>query len=169
MSASDWATHLARAGERYPEAVSDAAAFEDIPERVANTVDRFRDGPAAWLHVDCHLDNVLWRPDGSAVLLDFAGAAVGPPEVDLARLLSEGIEPAWRPALVEAYVDELARQDGEAGGVDTRLLQERFDLALPVLVQAAVTWAAAAKPSVPRAAVVRERWLASVCRLALGR
>lgn len=44
--------------------------------------------PFVLLHRDPHLDNVLWRPDGSPVLLDWSSARLGPVAVDVATLLS---------------------------------------------------------------------------------
>jgi aminoglycoside phosphotransferase (APT) family kinase protein len=52
--------------------------------------------PAAWIQADTHLDNILWRLDGSAVILDWCNAAIGPPAVDRAGLLNEGVEPQAR-------------------------------------------------------------------------
>ena len=152
-----WADRLARASERFPRILTAGftARIRDLPERVAPALDRLRAGPATWIHADAHLDNVLWRPDGTAVLLDWCNAAVGPPAADVARFLSEGVDAASRPALVSAYARELGRP-GE--------WDEAVALAVLPLLQAAVGWAGREDlASQGRPAAVCESWLQSVC------
>jgi thiamine kinase-like enzyme len=111
------------------------------------------------------MDNVLFRPEDDAVLLDWSGAAIGPPAVDLARLLTEGVNAGWREdlaaELVSAYASELAR-----GGV-TVVIEDLWDAlskSLALLVQAAVGWAAREedRPPVARMRALQEQLLRSV-------
>lgn len=156
-----WLDRLDRADARFPQVLTPelAAEIAELPVHVARSLARLRSGPAAWIQVDAHLDNVLWRPDGSAVLLDWCNAAIGPPAADLARFLSEGVDAVSRPALVSAYLDELqARVAVTAPEVTTAL-----GLALLPLVQSAVGWAGREDlPSQGRPAEVCELWLRSV-------
>ena len=170
MDTDRWRERLARAGERFPELVTPAVAaqFGDLPERVAVAIDQLGKLPASWLQVDAHLDNVLWRPDGSAVLLDWCNAAIGPPVIDLARFLSEGVVAESSSALVHAYVAELQRRGIETGAAEVTVAEMTVALpfALPCLLQGAVGWAGREDlPSHGRPARVCENGL----RVAIGR
>ena len=163
MEPARWADRLARAAKRFPQILPPPliARLQDLPETAAADLERLWAGPASWLHVDAHLDNVLWRPDGTAVLLDWCNAAIGPPAVDLVRLLTDGIDAGSRPeraaALVSTYKDEL-----ESTGVP-----DVGDIDLPVatVVQSAVEWAGRPQEREPegRTAAVRENFLRSSC------
>lgn len=63
------------------------------------------------VHTDAHLDNVLWSGT-EPVLIDWEGAMVGPAEIDVARLLIEGMTPAQYDDFgfrtLEAYRSELS-------------------------------------------------------------
>jgi hypothetical protein len=168
MESDAWIDPLARAGERFPQVLPAAIASQihDLPEKVGIAVAKLREGPASWIQVDAHLDNVLWRTDGTAVLLDWCTAAVGPPTVDLARFLSEGIAAESRSTLISAYVDEL-----QTSGVDRELMDVGASVedALLPLLQAAVGWAGREDLALEgRAADVCERWLRSICGWAIA-
>ena len=80
MESARWIDRVERARARFPEdpdASASGSNRRSAGARVA-AVDALRSGPASWIQVDAHLDNVLWRPDGTAVLLDWCSAAVGP-------------------------------------------------------------------------------------------
>ena len=106
LDRDQWKDRLARAVVRYPTIVTPdfSARLDDLPHKIPRTLTELRAGPTSWIHVDAHLDNVLWRPDGSAVLLDWCGAAIGPPAVDLARCLTEGIDAGSHPERAEALL-----------------------------------------------------------------
>jgi hypothetical protein len=168
MEPSRWNDTIRRAQERFPETLttSVAANIRDIPNEVANSVERLTRGPASWIQVDAHLDNVLWRPDGTAVLLDWSSAAIGPPSVDLARFITEGVVRASEQerlvALLSTYVGAL-RARGVAG-VGLTELRSTVALALPPLLQGAVGWAG--RPDVVltgRAGSLCQNLLQSVC------
>ena len=164
LEPQSWADRRARASERFPDilTVRQRTRLHDIPERVAADAERLRAGTASWIQVDSHLDNVLWRPDGTAVLLDWALAAVGPPAVDLARCLVEGMAtPTTTAPLLETYADEL-RRNGVAA--EPAGLRAEMALTLPALVQGAVGWAGREDLALAgRTALVCATFLRSVC------
>ena len=162
-----WSDRLIRARDRFPLIVR-AELFErlrDAPARFASAGEQLEAGPASWIHSDAHLDNVLWRPDGTPVLLDWCNSAVGPPAVDLARFVTEGVyagaEPRKAHELVEIYVEAL-RRGGEV--VALADLWDQIDASLARLVQSAVEWAGRAEEleQASRAAALRESFLRNV-------
>lgn len=78
-------------------------------------------GARTLIHTDAHLDNVLWS-EGDPVFVDWEGAMVGPPEVDVARLLIEGMTPAQYGELgasaLQAYRNSLSRTGGAGRDID---------------------------------------------------
>ena len=172
MEPDRWRVRLVRAGERFPEILAQhIAALHDLPTRVADAGNTLGHGPVAWLQVDTHLDNILFRPDGSVVLLDWCNAALGPPIVDLARFLTEGVVPPSRPervtALVSLYAEELGRLGVDA--VSRAELRSSFELALLPLLQGVVGWAGREDLEAGgRPAALCESFLRSLCGWALG-
>jgi Ser/Thr protein kinase RdoA (MazF antagonist) len=145
LAPDDWEKRLDSAAARYP-AIIPAGTHErlrDLPERALRAADALAAGESAWIHGDAHLDNVLFRPDGTAVLLDWSGVVVGPPTVDLARVLTEGVDAGARPELAErlvaAYTDELGTHGVRLEADDVRAAVKA---AVVLLVQTAVAWAA---------------------------
>jgi thiamine kinase-like enzyme len=167
MDRERWADRLGRARERFPEIVSPSvfAEIRDLPEQVASAVEQLTRGPASWIHVDAHLDNVLWRPDGTAVLLDWCSASIGPPAADLARFLTEGVVDAKQPerltALLSTYAEELRLHGAQVEPVE---LKAGFALALRPLLQGVVGWAGREDLELAgRTASLCENFLRSVC------
>jgi hypothetical protein len=165
MERDRWLDRLGRASQRFPQILTPAvvANIVDLPARVAPALDHFRRGPASWIQGDTHLDNVLWRPAGTAVLLDWCHASIGPPLGDLARFLSEGVDEESRTVLASAYVNELRQS-----GVEVALAEvtAALRLARHPLLQGMVGWAGREDlPSYGRAADVCE----SALRRAVGR
>lgn len=78
-------------------------------------------GARTLIHTDAHLDNVLWSGN-DPVFLDWEGAMVGPPEIDVARLLIEGMTPAqygeFGSAALRTYQETLFRTGRAEGGID---------------------------------------------------
>jgi aminoglycoside phosphotransferase (APT) family kinase protein len=84
-----------------------AAAARALPERLAPAYDALRHATSTLIHADLHLDNVLFRPDGTPVVLDWTDAARGPAAADLGRLVLDGLPPErWTR---QARRDVLAR------------------------------------------------------------
>jgi hypothetical protein len=167
MAPDLWLDRLARAGERFPEIVTHTfmSRVVDLPEKVAVALDDLRSGPASWLQLDAHLDNVLWRADRTAVLLDWCNAAIGPPIADVVRFLSEGVDAESRPVLLNAYMREIRSSGADADPSD---MEASLQVALLPLLQSAVGWAGREdlRPH-GRKADVCARWLQSVCNWAL--
>jgi aminoglycoside phosphotransferase (APT) family kinase protein len=162
MDAEQWRDRLTRAHSRFPDVLTPelVARLHALPEAVEAALARLRDGPTAWIHCDAHLDNVLWRSDGSAVVLDWCNAAIGPPAVDLAGLLNPGVEPRWRPALTAAYANEIERRSGRPAAVE-------IELAVTHLLQATIGWAGREDlPATGRPAVACRSALRSILRWA---
>jgi Phosphotransferase enzyme family len=95
-----WSRVLAQATARYPQFLTSdrldrlALLLSELPELVRILGRQ----PISWIHVDPHLDNILWRPDGSPVLLDWSNARVGPSVIDVAAMLI-GYSFRSRPAI----------------------------------------------------------------------
>ena len=170
LAPDDWVTRLDAAAERHPGIVTAGVrdGLRDLPERARRAADALAAGESAWIHGDAHLDNVLFRPDGTAVLLDWSGVVAGPPAVDLARVLAEGVDAGSRPALadrlVTAYADELG-SDGVT--LETADLGRAVAAAAVLLVQTAVAWAAREPEEQPmaRARRLQENLLRSAIAL----
>jgi aminoglycoside phosphotransferase (APT) family kinase protein len=107
------------------------SARVEAPERAAlgraEVLARRADGlfagsPQTLLHADVHLDNVVFAR-AAPILLDWARAARGPAEVDLAELLFGVVEPDHRAAVRDEYFAELARRGvaADTAGADRRL------------------------------------------------
>ena len=139
--------------------------LQEMPRKVGAAIPSLQAGDLCWIHCDAHLDNVLFRPEGDAVLLDWSGVAVGPPAIDLARLLTEGVNAGGREdlaaELVSVYASELARR-GVTVVIDD--LWDALSKSLALLVQAAVGWAAREEnpPPVARMRALQEQLLRSV-------
>ena len=167
MEPDAWADRLERARRRFPAILTGSllAELPDLPEQVASAVEQLTRGPASWIQVDAHLDNVLWRPDGTAVLLDWCSAAIGPPAFDLARFFVEGVVDASQPervrALMSTYAEERGVQGAQAGPIE---LHPGFALALPPLLQGAIGWAGRQELELTgRPAALCESFLRSLC------
>jgi hypothetical protein len=102
---------LPRFFARYGATLSPVAVrhAERLPEslRAAHAV--LADAPPTLVHNDLHLDNVLFRPDGTPVVIDWPDAALGPGVVDVARVLLEGLNFPTRRALEAALLDRYLR------------------------------------------------------------
>lgn len=172
MESERWRNRLGRASERFPEILGPRVlSLLDLPESVVDTGRVLREEQSSWLQVDAHLDNTLFRPDGAVVLLDWCNAAIGPPVLDLARFLIEGVvEPTRRyrvTALLSLYRDELRRLG--VGHVSVGELESGFELVLLPLLQGAIGWAGRDDLELgTRASTVCESFLRSMCGWVLG-
>jgi hypothetical protein len=164
--ANHWAERLAGARVRFPDIFTDAfeRRLERMPDELDSAIAALRAGPASWIHTDAHLDNILWRPDGRAVLLDWAGAVIGPPSVDAARFLIEGplglsADEGRSVAVIETYQRELEEQ-GVSRSVATTASIAVGQAMLP-LAQSIIGWAGRPEPESParRIAALRENAL----------
>jgi hypothetical protein len=163
-----WEARLSVAAPRFPDVLNPSIVdrLHGASRIVGPAIESLRQSAACWIHGDAHLDNVLFRPDGTAVLLDWSGAALGWAAVDLATLLTEDVNAGARAELatelVVAYVDELVSGGGEAMLGDP---WEALSNGLAPLVQAAIRWAARDEDREPqtRMQALQENLLRCVC------
>jgi streptomycin 6-kinase len=94
---------------------SDArAAIRALPKTLPLACEALSRAPATVIHADLHVENVLFRADGSPVVLDWTDVARGPAAVDFAKFLLNAPDSTARNALARAsaprYLDGLARR-----------------------------------------------------------
>ncbi|MDX1449415.1 MAG: aminoglycoside phosphotransferase family protein, partial [Acidimicrobiia bacterium] len=136
-----WRDRLGRAAARYPGSYTTAvvARLEELPAEAADGLRRLADGPATWLHLDPHLDNVLFRRSGDAVLLDWSGASIAYPALDVAQLL---VGYALRPRAALTPDDLLDRYatavQGNNGDTERVFVEAGSALAMRRLIQGMV-------------------------------
>lgn len=157
-----WNDTFTRARGRYPGILTSelTGRLVHLPHAVDRALAALGDGPACWIHADMHLDNVRFRLDDSAVILDWANAAIGPPALDIAHLLTEGLDTGrpeaglgeWLPFYAEA-----AARRGAAVDVDE--LRSSIGWAIWCLLSGAVEWAGRTAELPPRLLDVRENLL----------
>jgi Ser/Thr protein kinase RdoA (MazF antagonist) len=97
-TADVWDARLSAAAARFPQILTPSLVdrLHKLSRLVGPAIESLRRRDTCWIHSDAHLDNVLFRPDGTAVLLDWSGASIGPAAVDLARLLTECVDAGAR-------------------------------------------------------------------------
>lgn len=138
-----WVRRLATLGARHTGAFSAArwARLELLDDDAHSAATSLAERPVRLIHLDPHFDNVLWRPDGSAVLLDWSNARLGPIEFDLAVVVSSscfGRAPAFPdPAGV---LDAYERAGGRT--LDSADLRHRVAQALTVQLRGVLGWLA---------------------------
>jgi hypothetical protein len=147
---------------RVPDAAFAFAA--DLPKRVEDAHGGLAQAPQTLVHGDLHLDNVLFRPDGTPVVLDWPSVMRGPAARDFGHFLVEGLSADGRRAggrpLAGRYAAALAARG--VTGYDEDALRRDAERVVVVLFGAAVRWNAgpnAPKPDVPRVPLVAESLL----------
>lgn len=167
-TADVWEARLSAAAARFPQILTPSLVdrLHRLSRMAEPAIESLQRRDACWIHGDAHVENVLFRPDGTAMLLDWSGASIGPAAVDLARLLTEGVDAGAQSELatdlVAAYRNEL-----DAGGAEA-LIGDPWDAlsdGLAPLVQAAIAWAARDETREPQARMqaLQENLLRSVC------
>lgn len=70
--------------------------------------------PRAWIHGDAHYDNLVRRPDGSTMLIDFEHHGLGAVEIDVSHYVCAALTrpTADRPALMPTTFLARAVEDG---------------------------------------------------------
>jgi hypothetical protein len=84
--------------------------LDAIQDRVPEICSALAEEPWTLLHGDYRLDNVLFRPNGEMVVLDFQGVALGRPAVDVAYFITTALTAEHRDeeeTLLRAYHDAL--------------------------------------------------------------
>ncbi len=134
-----WVVSVDRVQRRSPGAVGVSRRRQlSLRDDAIEALDGLSDDDS-WIHVDPHLDNVLWRPDGSTVLLDWSNSRIGPPEVDLAVLFFtfgfRDVEVLSLAELVDAYVS--ARR---SSATDSDATGRRLEAALVLHARSVLGW-----------------------------
>jgi aminoglycoside/choline kinase family phosphotransferase len=99
--------------ERFGPALSDGMLerLDAIQTRIPDICASLAAEPWTLLHGDFRLDNVLFRPNGDAVVLDFQGLAAGRPAYDVAYFITTALTAEHREEeerLLHTYHDALA-------------------------------------------------------------
>jgi hypothetical protein len=79
-----WRDRVATASARVPSLFDDEMThwlLEEFPPALEAALGRLESSPQTGIQLDAHLDNVLWREDGSAVIVDWANACEGQPSI----------------------------------------------------------------------------------------
>src|SRR6185436_2232626 len=140
------------------------ALVEALPERLAESLAALDEAPTALVHADLHLENVLFRPDGTPVLLDWTDASLGPAAADLAWILvfsQRALGPcAFRDALASRWAAGLERRGVAGYGVE-RLQRDTAHAAVSLLAlevrNAANSDASPSHPRIARTASLARR------------
>ena len=107
--------------ERYGHSVTQslAARIDALGEGLRAVEQALSSGPMTLIHRDFHLDNILFDADGMPFVLDWQGAVVGPPAIDLARIFVDCPPQQLVPDIVKAallhYSDELGESSDGLG------------------------------------------------------
>jgi hypothetical protein len=143
----------------------EAFAFAtDLSKRTEDAYGELKAAPTTLVHGDLHLDNVLFRMDGTPILLDWPSVSRGPAAADFAHFLAESISPALRRAHQRALADRHAAALATRGviGYDADALRRDAERVMVILFGAAIRWVAgpnAPKPDVPRAPLLAQSLL----------
>ncbi len=143
----------------------EAFAFAtDLSKRTEDAYGELQAAPSTLVHGDLHLDNVLFRSDGTPILLDWPSVSRGPAAADFAHFLAESMSPALRRVrqreLARRHAAALAARAGI--GYDADVLRRDAERVMVVLFGAAIRWVAgpnAPKPDVPRAPLLAQSLL----------
>lgn len=98
------------------------ARLDEIQDRIPELCTSLAAEPWTLLHGDYRLDNVLFRPSGDVVVLDFQGLSIGRPAVDVAYFITTALTAEHREEedrLLRTYHDALI-----AAGVSTYSLHD---------------------------------------------
>ncbi len=117
--------------ERFGSMMGDGliARMDDVQERLPELVGRMVEPPWTVLHGDYRLDNLLFRPSGEIVVVDYQLLCYGRPGWDVAYFITTALSPDHRPeedSLLRSYHDALV----DAGVSDYSLDDLRDDVLL---------------------------------------
>ncbi|MEO8183449.1 MAG: aminoglycoside phosphotransferase family protein [Deltaproteobacteria bacterium] len=113
-----WGRALERARSRYPGDFTAGVVdrLHRLHTELPAAIGTLREGPVVFAHMDPHLDNTMWRTDGTPLLLDWSNATVAPPTYDLAQLVIalalEHNSPLEPGTVVDAYRAGLGPHEG---------------------------------------------------------
>lgn len=124
--------------------------IEDLPKRLDLAHEELWAGPMTLTHRDWHLDNMLFAPSGEPFVIDWQGAAVGPPATDLARFMVECLtvdqHRSYGSEALLAYLEELASH-----GIHRPMsvVRQEIVLALFRLLAGTINWLGRTPPDPP--------------------
>lgn len=106
--------------DRFGKRLNDRARalLEQVEQAPEVTNARLAESPHTLLHVDFHLDNIVFDSQMEAVILDWARCAKGPLAFDLYSLLFDISRREDSEDVLGAYVSAIAETDGKAPAVD---------------------------------------------------
>ncbi len=167
-----WEPAFERARSRYPADFTPGVVdgLHRLHAALPAAIGTLREGPIVFAHMDPHLDNTMWRVDGTPLLLDWSNATVAPPTYDLVQLLIavalgrdsplepgtvidayqagagpyDGLEASTRAAMrmfVRGMVGFMGKKDDSAMHPRLRLIRDRSAADLsPILSWLDCTW-----------------------------
>ncbi|MCH8148114.1 MAG: phosphotransferase, partial [Planctomycetes bacterium] len=77
-----------------------------LVDQITHVVDELSQAPPTLIHVDTHLDNILFDLPETVVLIDWPSAAVGPAAVDFTHFITTSISTPVRRSVAERLLDE---------------------------------------------------------------
>ncbi len=77
-----------------------------LVDQIPLVVDELSQAPPTLIHVDTHLDNILFDLPETVVLIDWPSAAVGPAAVDFTRFISTSMSTPVRRSVADCLLDE---------------------------------------------------------------
>jgi aminoglycoside/choline kinase family phosphotransferase len=101
----------------------DRAVFDHVADALAHRIAAW---PRGFVHRDYQSRNLMVRPDGSLVWIDFQDALLGPHVYDLVALLNDSYQSFDRP-FVEARLDDYA-DEAKLDAAGRAALSREFDL-----------------------------------------
>jgi hypothetical protein len=144
---------MIRCGDRLAPRIRELTS--ELPQRLEDAYASLQRAPQTVVHGDLHGENVLFRPTGEPVILDWTDASRGPAAADVARLLVEALTIDARRAreddLLRVYVSALTERGVSSYGVDR--LRHDIHRAVIALFAWTIRWVGAEAPpdpSIPR-------------------
>ncbi len=84
---------------------------KQLLDKIGVVISKLAEAPATLIHRDTHLDNILFGPESSVVLIDWPSAAIGPAAIDVTRFVTTSLRPADfqvnHHKLIDIYFDSL--------------------------------------------------------------
>lgn len=134
---------------------STPAEVVDLLDRILEIWPRVLDDmtePNTLVHGDCRSDNMLFRPDGSVIMLDFQLMATGHGITDPAYLISQSLDPAAHERaseLIEIYLARIA-----SAGIDVDRDRAKVAYGASVIFHVAIALGLLSAEDMPERSVV---------------
>jgi len=89
-----------------------------LVDRMPAIIEELSDAPSTLIHVDTHLDNILFDPPDGVVLLDWPSAAIGPAAIDVVRFVASSLSLSENPSTIQHLTKEYTNKLHEHGVAD---------------------------------------------------